>query len=436
MWSESVTIFGLKITLYQLLVLTAFAGLAVGYLLAVLFNRRSQSSLGSSAGEDKERATSNVAFMKGINYILTDNPDQAIEEFTRAVSVDTETVETYVALGNLFRRQGEIDRAIRIRQSIMLRPNIGEKVRLQARYDLGLDYRRGGFYERAVKTFQEVIAADSKHEGAFHQMVLIYEETRDWGKAFAQLEKLSRLTGAKYLNVLAHYQAEIGKEAFDNGLPGQAKAAYKKALSLHAGCVDAYLHWGDLLMSEGKYKKALNTWRKIIEVAPDMTFLTFGRLALVASRIRDLGPVESVLAECAAAGPNPLAHLTLARLLAQKGEHERAIRELRQALKIDPRLLEARREMGLLLLVLGRDSEALEAYKDLLQHMVVPEATFQCGQCGFESKELMWRCPQCFAWDAMVLHRHNPVLFGHESPESKALVVAEPAKEASPAEGA
>jgi lipopolysaccharide biosynthesis regulator YciM len=436
MWVEPVSIFGFKFTPYQLLVLTAFAGLIVGYFLAVWANRRSQSVPGSSVTEDKERATSNVAFMKGINYILTDNPDQAIEEFTRAVAVDTETVETYVALGNLFRGQGEIDRAIRIRQSIMLRPNIGEKVRLQARYDLGLDYRRGGFYERALKTFQEVLAADPKHGGAFRQMVLLYEETRDWENAFAQLEKLARLTGEKFLNVLAHYQVEIGKEAFDKGLPGPAKAAYKKALSLHAGCVDAYLHWGDLQMSQGKHRKALGTWRKIIEVAPEMTYLIFGRLALAASRMRDLGPVESVLADCAAAGPNALAHLTLARLLAQKGDTERAIRELRQALRIDPRLLEARREIGLLLLALGRDAEALEAYKDFLQHLMVPEATFQCGQCGFESKDLMWRCPQCFSWDTMALHRHRPVLFSQEVPETKALVVAGPAKEASSAESA
>ena len=433
MWGEPVNIFGFKITGHQLLVLTAFAGLIVGYLLAVWANRRSHSAPGSATTEEKERATSNVAFMKGINYILTDNPDQAIEEFTRAVSVDTETVETYVALGNLFRRQGEIDRAIRIRQSIMLRPKIDEKVRLQAKFDLGLDYRAGGFYERAVKTFQEVLAADPKHTAALHQMVLIYEETRDWANACAQLEKLARLTGEKSANVLAHYQVEIGKEAFDKGLPGPAKAAYKKALALYPGCVDAYLHWGDLQMSLGKYRKALSTWRKIIEVAPDMTYLTFGRLALAASRMRDLGPVESVLADCAAAVPNPLAHLTLARLLAQKGDNERAIRELKQALKIDPRLLEARREVGLLLMALGRDAEALEAYKDFLQNLIVPEATFQCGECGFESKELMWRCPQCFSWDTMVLHRHNPVLFGQGPPETKALIVAEPTKEGSTA---
>ncbi|MFH1092072.1 MAG: tetratricopeptide repeat protein, partial [Pseudomonadota bacterium] len=418
MWEQTIELWGLKITLYQLLVLGVFAGLAVGYLLAVYMTRRHKSP-GLEAGRDKERAASNVAFMKGINYILADKPDQAIEELTRAVSVDTETVETYLALGNLFRSKGEIERAIRIRQSIILRQGLDEKIRREALFDLGVDYRHGGFYERAVKTFEEVIDSGYEPLEAYRQLIEIYEDTRDWGKASQTLEKMSRLTGERPAKVLAHYQVELGKEYFEKGELGQAKAAYKRAIGLEPKCVDAYLHLGDLHLHEGKPKKAVAAWHKLIEVSPDMVFLTFGRLARVALDMKDTRLVESFLAECAARG-NSLARLALALLLSRKGSHENALEELTRALDLEPNLIEARRELGLLLLSLGRKEEALEAYRNLLVNLSPPEAKFQCGQCGFESKELSWRCPQCHSWDTMILVEHRPHLSGAGPPEISA----------------
>ena len=427
MWSEPVTIFGLglKITLTQFLILVVFVCLAVGYILAILVNRRQKGAPGSGAAEDKERAVSNISFMKGINYILSERQSEAIEELTKAVSVETETVETYVALGNLFRSRGDIDRAIRIRQSIILRPKLGEDIKKQAMMDLALDYHKGGFFERAAKAYEDVIKADPKNMAAYAQLLHIHEETRDWAKAFETGQRMSKVTGVKASNVLAHYQVEMGKVHFKNGLVPQARSAYKKALSLDSTCVDAYLHLGDLLLQEGKPKKAVAIWRKIVDTAPSLVFLTFGRLALLSSRLKDLRPVEAMLSACSAAGPNPLAHLALARLLAQRGENDRAVAELNQALDLDPGLIEARKELGLLLLSLGRNDEALTAFRNMLGHIEGPEATFQCNRCGFESKELMWRCPQCLSWDTMALHRHNPLLFWSEGPVVKDLVPAQ-----------
>jgi len=411
MWSQSIDLWGLEMTVYQLMVLVAFVALVLGYLLAVLVNRRHRSAGGPDGLTDKERLASNAAFMKGINYILSEKRDQAIEELTRAVTLDTDTVETYVALGHLFRSKGEIDRAIRIRQSIILRPNLDEKIRVQALYDLGLDYHQGGFFDRAIQTFEEVIKSDPKRTAAYLQLIQIYEETRDWEKAFEMEQKVAGLTGSRAGNILAHHQVELAKVFIEKGRPVQAKAAYKKALSLDPGCVDAYLHLGDMQLQEGKPKKAMVTWRKVAGVAPDLSFLVFGRLARAHAEMKDLKPVEKFLADCAISDRNPLAHLALAHLLAERGDEDRALEELAKALVLDPDLFEARREMGLLLLSLGRTEEALENYHDFLSRFSAPEADFQCGRCGFKSKELMWRCPQCHGWDTMTLHRHYPLLF-------------------------
>ena len=403
---------------YQLLILAVFIGLISGYILSIFINRHRDGRGRTSALPPKDRIRSNTAFMKGIHYILSEKTDQAIEELTRAVSVDTEAVETYVALANLYRSKGEIDRAVRIRQSIILRPNLDSGIRVRALTDLGVDYHRGGFFDRAVKTFEEVIRIDPDHPEAHRNLVRIYEETKDWERAYEVGERLARLIPDQIHPALAHYQVEIGKILCDRGAGAQAMTAYKKALSLFPGCIDAYLHMGDLHLRENRPELAVETWRRIADVAPGMVFLVFGRLARVAVEMKDLQPVEDFLRRCADDDRNPLARLALARLFLQRENYDEAVTELTQALRLDPNLFEARRELGLILLSQGRTQDAQEAYRDLLTSMTAPEATFQCGHCGFESRELMWRCPQCVQWDTMTLHRHIPLLFDQPADSS------------------
>ncbi|MBU2547493.1 MAG: tetratricopeptide repeat protein [Proteobacteria bacterium] len=429
MWQQTVVVWGWEIAFGQLVVVVSFAALLLGYLLAMAINRRQRESTGRDTFEDKERMTSNMAFISGINYILSGKTDQAIEELTRAVSVDTDTVETYVALANLFRARGDIDRAIRIRQTIILRKKLDAQVRRQARFDLGLDYRKGGFYDRAVQTFEELVRDEPKRVEPYLQLIEIFEETRDWSKAFEMEQKVARLTGSRAGNVQAHLQVEMGKEVFEKGNLNQARSHFKKALSLDPACVDAYLHLGDLLLGEGKLKKAVSTWRKVAAVAPDMAFLTFGRLARVSPEAKDLKAAVQFLAETAVQDRNPMAHLTLARLLERQGDHDGAIEHLETALERDPSLYEARRELGTLLLSLDRREAALNAYRDFLEHLTAPEVVFQCGHCGYESRELAWRCPHCSRWDTMTLQRHRPLLFDPREAPAVPTVPADPPSE-------
>ncbi|MEW6266388.1 MAG: tetratricopeptide repeat protein [Thermodesulfobacteriota bacterium] len=411
MWSESINLFGLiTLTVAQLVLVAVFAGLLIGYILAAATGRRPRAG-GGAGPREMDRVASNAAFMKGINYILSDRHDRAIEELTKAVSVDTETVETYVALGNLFRRYGDIDRAIRIRQSIIVRPNLDAKVRRQALYDLGLDYHRGGFFERALEIFEEVLREDPGHVEAHQLLIEVHETTRDWEKAGRVATKLARLTGRKQANVLAHYQVEIAKEYVEKGRTDLARQYFKKALDLDPACVDAHLHLGDLEWREGRLKKALAAWRKVVERTPEMAFLTLNRLLRAAADQKNLNLVEAFLAECAELAREPMARLSLARLLLNQGKTDQALRGLQQALDMEPCLLEARREIGRIYLDLGLDSEALRAFRDFLDHLPVPESVFQCTRCGLESRELIWRCPSCYTWDAMALKRRRIVVY-------------------------
>ena len=215
-----------------------------------------------------QRSASDDAFLRGVTHLMADHTDQAIEEFTKAVTLNSETVETYVVLGNLFRQKGEIDRAVRIRQSIIARPHLDKAIKLQALYDLGLDYRKGGLFNRAVDAFNEVLQMNPSHVEANRQMVSLYEEMRDWEKALEASRRLEKLTGNNNRQVQAHYLTELGKERMAAGQLDQAEDALSRAISVHKECLDAYLHLGDLEMARGRVRKALGVWRKAVRLAP------------------------------------------------------------------------------------------------------------------------------------------------------------------------
>ncbi len=370
----------------------AFAiGLAVGLLSG---SRRSKKASSQSPKGDQ-------AFFKGVQYILSNDPDHAIEEFTKSVQLNSGTVETYIALGNLYRSRGDIDRAIRIRQSIILRTDIEEEIRFRALIDLGLDYRKGGFLNRAVETFRKVLEKQPSNREVLEAIEKIYEELKDWEKAFAARKKLASLTNENSQHILAHHLTEMGKAHDEKGAQPKAKACYKKAISTDPNCVDAYLHLGDLYFSKKDYKRAITTWKKVAEVAPHLTFLAYRRLEGAYSQMKNLKPVEEFLKECAASNSDPFTHLALARYLYNAQDYQGALNELNNALALDPSFLEARKFAGEILLERKMKERALKAYRELIPYLNVPFLEFQCTNCGFRPNDLQWQCPQCRKWDTI-----------------------------------
>lgn len=362
--------------------------------------------LGRSEGGVRKKAVASKgdkSFFKGIQYLLSDDHDHAIEEFTKSVQVNSDTIETYVALGNLYRSRGDIDRAIRIRQSIILRPNIDQRIKMRAIFDLGKDYRKGGFLNRALKTFLEVARYDPSDVRTLKELERIYEELKDWEKAYETRQKVARLEKGDHRHILAHYLVETGKVAAEEGDMGRAKSFYSKAISTDKGCVDAYLHLGDLYFARQEYKKAISTWKKVAEIAPQFTFLAYRRLEGAYSRMKDLAPVGNFLKECSRSNSDAFTHLALARYLNNESDSEGALAEIEKALELDPSFWEARRFKGEILLDQGREREMLAEYRDIITHLNVSHMRFQCTQCGFEPAELMWKCPQCNRWDTIGL---------------------------------
>lgn len=379
----------------QILVIGFGAVFIMGWIIGRLARGRRQKGAKSLPGEADD------AFFKGIQYILSNDRDLAIEAFTQSVQVNSDTIETYVALGNLYRSKGDIDRAIRIRQTIILRPNIDESIKLRALFDLGLDYRKGGFLNRALGTFLEVLKKQPSNLDTLEEIEKIYEDLKDWENAFLTRQKIAKLLSGDHTHILAHHQTEMGKVFLEQGDLTRAKACFEKAISIDERCVDAYLHLGDLYFSNQEYKKAISVWKKVVKIVPRFTSLAYRRLEGFYSKMKNLKPVGDFLKECAELNADAFTHLALARYLYNEQEYDGALKELKNALDLTPSFWEARKFMGEILLEKGRREEALDAYQELVPLLSFEYLEFQCANCGFRSNDLQWQCPQCKRWDTI-----------------------------------
>ncbi len=369
-----------------------FAG---GYAAGRVSGSRSKRSKTSNRRDD--------AFLKGFQYILSNDHDHAIEEFTKSVKVNSDTVETYIALGNLFRSKGEFDRAIRIRQSIILRSDIEEAIRLGAIFDLAVDYRKAGLINRALSVFLDVLNRAPGHVQALEEIEKIYEELKDWENAYKTRQRLAGIVRGEQKHILAHHLVEMGKGFLEKGDSHKAKGLFEKAVSTHKECVDAHLHLGDLFLQHGDLRKAVSSWRQVIRVSPDFAFLAYQRIEAAYDRIKEVFTVNDLLSESESLRSDSLVQMSLARLCLMEGDSSAAMEHVERVLTHNPSLRGARRLKGEILLSKGNLEEIAREYQEILRHLNFPDARFQCRQCGFEPKDLQWQCLQCKRWDTIRL---------------------------------
>lgn len=384
----------------QQMLICAIIFLLIGLYLGI---RIAQSKASSHQTPAKAGQKGDSSFFKGIQYLLSNDHDQAIEEFTKSVQVNSDTIETYVTLGNLYRSKGDIDRAIRIRQNIILRPNIPEQIKIDALFDLGRDYQKGGFLNRALKTFLKVAQKNPEDVRTQKEIERIYEGLKDWENAYVTRQKIARIEKDSHEHILAHHLVEVGKAYQQKDDLNKAKNNFTKAISIHDRCVDAYLHLGDLHLQRKEYKKAVGAWKKITEVSPQFTFLAYGRLEGAYSKMKNLEPVEVFLKDCAQSNPDAFAHMALARFLFSREDIEGAFREVNNALELNPGFWEARRFRGQIILKKGVTDDIVNDYTEIIESLNVPYLRFRCVQCGYEPNELVWQCPQCNNWDTVGL---------------------------------
>ena len=378
----------------ELLLLLLPVAAATGWYAA----RRSGAKSDTATSPDAVRSR----YFQGINYLLNEQPDKAIEVFIKVLEVDSETVETHLALGNLYRRRGEVDRAIRIHQNLIARPAITAQQRSEALLELGQDYMSAGLLDRAENLFQEMVDADTYKVQALRQLIDIYEQEKDWPKAIACGGKLELATGNQLGGVMAHYYCEEAKRLKQAGDPEKAKAMVGEALNAHKGCVRASLLEGDIHFEGGDFQRAVAAFRRIEDQDPDFLSEAVERIRACYEKLGDATGVEQYLTDILDRYGGVTVTLALAELKQQQAGDAAAVAFIAEQLRKRPNL---RGFHHLVDLMLGDSSgeqrDDLVILRKLTTKLLDGRPVYKCHHCGFPGKLRHWQCPGCKHWNTI-----------------------------------
>jgi len=362
---------------------------------------------------DRRRARESPHYILGLNFLVANQIDLAIEELSRAASLDGDALEVHMILGNLYREKGQVGKAITVHQTLLQRPKLNRLEHAYVLLCLGLDYKRGGFVDRALEAFNEVLRLDPKNEYALINLQKLHEEQHQWTEAYDTRQRLSLLAdiGARPQSeaILAFLENEIGLEAVRRKDYAEAIRRFEAAIHLDARAVPAYLNLGDVRVAQGNEKDAAAIWEKLIDVAPDRAYLAFDRLEALAMRV---GAPERFTRLCRRLiDDNPQdwrARLALSRTLAANGHAREALDLLFAALVQNPHALSIHQAIWRALAQLHHPASLVDRYSELTQHAVFYLDPHVCMRCRYRSTELLWQCPHCHDWNTFVEERIAP----------------------------
>ena len=342
------------------------------------------------------------AYFKGLNFLLNEQPDKAIEVFMRVLEVNSDTVETHLALGNLFRRRGEVERAIRIHQNLIARPTLDKEQRSHALLELGQDYLKAGLFDRAENLFLELAEIRAHSELALKLLLHIYQQEKEWEKAISITRKLARVSGKNLNETIAHYYCELADQDYARKNYSAAREHLKRAFAADDRCVRASMLLGDIAAQEGKYREAIGEWCRIEE--QDMHYLgeVAERIAAGFKQLNDeQGLYDYFRASLQRHGGVSLA-LAFADVISNRDGVPAAEKFIVDWLRRTPNVHGLHK---LLELNLVKASESgrndLLLLKGIIEDLRSQHLGYACGQCGFKGKSLHWLCPGCNRWNTI-----------------------------------
>ncbi len=339
------------------------------------------------------------SYFKGLNFLLNEQPDQAIEAFIEVVKVEPETIELHFALGSLFRRRGETDRAIRMHRNLLARTDLAPEQRQHALIELAEDYMKAGLLDRAEESYSQL------REGSFRARALkslleIYQIEKDWRKAIGVAQESAKDSGQSWSKEIANYWCEIAVAEMNKPDPVTARAALAEAIAVNKRCVRANVITGDLAVRENQHAEAIDAWRSIEQQDPAF-------LALVAQRLlgsfRALGRNAEGLAllkEFLEKAPSlDMLDVAFQSTLDAEGP-EAAYRLVRDELRRNPTLLGLDRLLEAQLISASAERrQELELVKNLVHGQTRRLARYRCVNCGFKARQFYWQCPACAGWE-------------------------------------
>jgi lipopolysaccharide biosynthesis regulator YciM len=338
----------------------------------------------------REQRAQPKAVFKGLNLLLNEQPDKAIDAFIEAVQNDPDTSELHFALGNLFRRRGEFERAVRVHEHLLQRADLPAADRERAQHALAQDFMKAGLFDRAEQAFAALDGTPYANEARL-ALLQLHERARDWRAAADDAAKLERNGAGSFASRIAHYSCELALEAEARGDAPEAEAALVRARKTAPDAARAWVLAGQRQARAGQHAQALATWNQLRQRQPAFFALIASEYAASAKASAQSGEALAVLQALHAQQPSSD---VMAAITALDGDAARARARHAEQLTRQPTLAAAAA-----VLRDRADDDAGRAIAGIVERAAAPLARFRCAACGFEAQHWFWQCPGCLGWD-------------------------------------
>lgn len=372
--------------LFLLLPLAAFSGWIVGQ--------------GQKKRGRRRRSVLSSQYFRGLNYLLNEESDKAIEEFLKLAEVNRDTVDTHLALGTLFRRRGEMDKAIRYHKHIISRPNLDEDQRERVLFELAMDYMRAGLLDRAESLFLELTDSEQMGTRARRNLLDIYQQEKDWARAVEQAQRLDLVDGGSDSGLIAQLYCELAETAVAGDDSEAATQHLRQARRYQPNNARARLIEATIAEREGQQALAAERYREACELDPDLLVGCAQAMIECHRGSHEIEQLKDWLALRSRSGDLNAPALLLARLTAET-DPARAAAFLLETLQRRSTVGGLEYLMELLSSRdLGLDEVGPDLIRDLMQRLMQGQPVYCCQQCGFSGSAHHWMCPSCRSWDS------------------------------------
>jgi lipopolysaccharide biosynthesis regulator YciM len=352
----------------------------------------------SKRGERKRNRNFSNRYFQGLNYLLDEQPDKAIAVFIEMAEVTADTIETHLALGSLFRRRGEVERAIRVHQNIISKPGLDDRQRTRALLELGEDYMRAGLFDRAENLFIELIELESHAPSALRNLLDIYQQEKDWEKALQQAQKLEAVTDDQMGLVMAHFCCEMAEIDLQAAKPAAARKHLRQARRYFPESIRARFILARIARQQDMFSEALDVYEEIAEMDMEYIHEILQSYLECAERAEEYPRALAQMENWAEHYDGVSLLLSQTTVIREEQGLEAATHYLADALTRRPsvkgldHLIELKLEGG------PETESGDEILRAVAQKLLARQPSYQCTHCGYAGHSHHWQCPSCKNW--------------------------------------
>lgn len=358
-----------------------------------------------SAQQDKQQHANRLSrdYVTGVNFLLSNQQDKAVDLFLDMLKEDSSAFEAHLTLGNLFRSRGEVERAIRIHQSLVESASLSFEQRLLATQQLGRDYMAAGVYDRAENMFQQLTDEVDFKQSALQSLLSIFQLTSEWTKAIDTAGKLVKLGNEELRENIAHFYCELATQHLGSDDLAGALSLLNKAEQVGSNCARVSIMKGRIFIEQTHYDKAINVLKQLYEQDRELVAETLPLLYECYQQLNSFDAWEEYLRQCVEGNTGAVAELYLADIIVEKQNHEAAASFINDQIQHHPtmRLFYRLMDYHLQDAEEGRAKESLILLRKMVGEQIRTKPDYRCHKCGFTSHSLYWHCPSCRSWDTI-----------------------------------